>query len=136
MFQRRQWRAVACRFTRRLAVENMQTAMVSRQTRYHLCGHLRCLGNQGTHQTALAALGQGHGLFHVVVRHERANRAESFNVVNAVGAQGLLTQEQCGLEERTVGNALAHQAETGIATAYQFGALSQQGHALGDIGLL
>ena len=110
--------------------------MVGCKTWHHLGCNFGRLGDQGSHQAAFAALGQSHGFFHVVIRHQRADWTKGFKVVNAVGAHRLLAQQQGRLEERAIGHALAHQAEIGITTANQLGTLAQHGHTLSNVCLL
>jgi hypothetical protein len=92
--------------------------------------------DQRADQAALAACGQLQGFVDAVVRHERAHGAKGFHIVDAVGVQRLFAQQQRGLEEGTAFNALPHGCKTGTTAKHQFGALAQQRHALGHIGLL
>ncbi len=56
--------------------------------------------------------------------------------MDAIGFKWLLAQQQCGLEERAIGHAVAHRVEVLPATKDQFSALAQQGHTLCHVGLL
>ena len=62
----------------------------------------RALGHQRADQAALAARGQLQRFFHAVVRHQRADRAEGFDVVHRVVGQRLARQQQRGREEGAV----------------------------------
>ena len=141
VLQEGQRRAMAGRFSGGLAVQHMQAAVQRRHHGHHAGGRRRLFGDQRGDQAALAARGQRQRFVDAVVGHQRADRAESLNVVHggvgAVPGEGIAGDQQRGLEERAARRALAHRRKVSRSAAIgQLRALAQQRHALGHVGLL
>ena len=135
-----QRRAMARGLHRRLAVQHQDAAVPGGHGRHHARGRGRLARDERGHQAAAAARGQGHGLVHLVVGHQRAHRAEGLDVVHGGVGVRVGAAQQRGREEGPALHALAlrrpARAQADAGAVDHLAARGQLRHARGHVGLL